>query len=101
MKKVGCKIIDPNESQPRKEKHVAPAHGIQWVRALSSKRKGRGFDSQSGHTPRLRVWSPARVHMKSNQLTFLTWILSLLSLPSPVSKINKYVLGRGLKRKNI
>ena len=64
----------------------------QLVEALSPKLRGRGFDSQSAHMPRLPAWSPGGVQMRGNQSMFLS--LSI-SLHSPLSKISKHVLGRG------
>ena len=44
-----------------------------------------GFDSWSGHMPRLRVRFPVRVHIGGNQLMFLSLSFSL-------SKISKHIL---------
>ena len=79
----------------------------QLVGASSHAPKCCRFNTESGHIPRLQVQSPVRVHMGGNQLMFLSHIsvsLSLsfsLSLPPflSLSKINKHILGWGLKIK--
>ena len=48
------------------------------------KPKVRGFNSQSGHTPRLQVRSPVRVGKRGNRSMFLSLSLSL-SPPFPLS----------------
>ena len=65
---------------------------VGWV--SSCKPKGHGFVSQSGHMPGLLVQSLTGVPTKGNQLMFLSH-----SLPPPLSKIHKRVLGWGLRKK--
>ena len=67
----------------------------QLLGASSCKPKGHRFHSWSGHRSRLWVKSPFRARMRGTQLVFLS---PSLSLPSPLSKINKHVLGWGLKK---
>ena len=62
---------------------------VGWVSSLRA--KGCWFDSPLGHIPRLRDWSLVAACTRGNQSMFLTSVfLSIsLSLPSPLSKINK------------
>ena len=63
----------------------------QLVGVLSHKLGGCGFDSRSGHIPRLQVWSPVKARIRGTYSMFLTHIdvsLSLflcLSLSLPLS----------------
>ena len=63
---------------------------------------GCGFNSWSGHIPRLWVQSPVRAYMGSNRSMFLSCIrISVsLSLPSSFSKVNEHrkkeMYGEGL-----
>ena len=68
----------------------------QLVGVSSPKLKGHGFDTWSGHMPRLWVLAQVRVCTRGNGTMFLSCVVvSLLSfsLLSPCSKINKHVLG--------
>ena len=56
---------------------------VGWV--LSRKPEGHGFNSQSGHVPRLQVRFPVGVHIGSSQSMFL----SLFLLPFPLKKKKK------------
>ena len=56
--------------------YFAPAGVAQWIGASFCIPKGWGFDSWSGHLPRLQVRSPI-----GNQLMFLSYIDVSLSLP--------------------
>ena len=56
--------------------------------------KGHGFNSQSGHVPRVWVWFLVVAHAKGNRLMFLS--LSL-PFPSPLKSMGAWV--RILKRK--
>ena len=47
---------------------------VQLVGASPHTPKGCGFDSQSGHIPRLWVLPPVRVHMEGNRPMFLSHI---------------------------
>ena len=70
--------------------------------ASSHKPKGHGFDSRSGHIPRLRVWSLVGVHTRGHQTGWLrqatnecfslTSTFLSLSFPFLLSKVSKYVL---------
>ena len=72
----------------------------QLAGASSYTPKDEGFESRSGHIPRLQVRSPVGAHVESNQLKFLFHINVSLSLspPSSLSKINKHIY-KNLKRK--
>ena len=61
----------------------SPGQGssVGWV--SSCKLKGRGFNSRSGHTPGLRVQSPAAVCARGSGSMFLSHIG--VSLPLPLS----------------
>ena len=79
---------------------MALASVAQLVGASSCNLKGCRFDSQSGHMPRLRVWSLVRALVRGNQSMSMCVCLyvslslsSPLSLLSPLSKISKHVLG--------
>ena len=69
----------------------ALAHVSQLVGASCHKPKGRRFNSQSRHMPRLQVQSLVRVHMGGSQSMFLFHIdISLsLSLPLPLKAMKK------------
>ena len=71
--------------------HGSPGWVAQLVGASSYTPEVCGFDPWSRHIPRLWVQSPVKVHTGGNQLMFL-------SLPSSLCKINKHVLGGGLKK---
>ena len=57
----------------------------QLVEALSHTPKGCGFDSRSGHMPRLGAQSPIGVRMRGHQSMFLSHTDMSLSLPSSLS----------------
>ena len=83
------KPLKPQASSHLKERHIlykkkttALNNVAQLDGALTCKSKGRGFDSLSGHMPRLQVWSPVGVHTGGNQWIFLTWMFLSLSLKS-------------------
>ena len=61
----------------------SPGWVVKLVGALSCTPKGCGFDSWSGHIPRLQVWSPVRVCTGGNQSMFLSLppFLSLSKVP--------------------
>ena len=67
-----------------------PGWVAQLFGVLFSTLKGRGFDSWSGHIPRLWVQSPVGERMGGTQSMCLT--LTFFSLPSSLSKINKHIL---------
>ena len=76
----------------------AAAGVAQLVGTLSRTPKGWGFDSWSGHIPKLWVQYLVMVRMGGNQLMFLSLSLCL-SLPSSLSKINKHIfLKKWLRR---
>ena len=79
-----------------KKERRALASVAQLVGTSSGKLKGHGFDSWQGHMRRLWVQSPVGAHMRDSQSMFLSLCLSFLS---PVSKINKHVLGCGFFKK--
>ena len=64
-----------NESgrKPLKRKTAVPSEA-HLVGALSHGTKGHGFDSWSGHMPRLWVSSPVGAHTRGNGLMFLSHI---------------------------
>ena len=74
-----------------KQPLYALASVAQLVGAPSYRSKGHGFDSQSGHMPRLRVWFLVQYVQKVADQYFS--LSSFLSLSPPLSKINKHVLG--------
>ena len=56
-------------------KNLRALHSVaQLVGPSSPTPKGWGFDSQSGHVPRLKVPSPVGVNTGSNQSMFLSHI---------------------------
>ena len=63
---------------------MALAGVAQLVGASSHRPKGHGFDSQSGHIPRLWVLSPVPACARGNRSMFLSYIH--ISDPSPLSK---------------
>lgn len=65
----------------------------QFAGASFSTRKGCGFNSRSGHIPRLGVQSPVGVCMRGNQLMLFSHINDSLS------QINKHILAIGFKEK--
>ena len=106
-----------------KKMSFSPAGVAQLVGASSHTPKGWQIDPQSGHTPRLWVWSLVGAYTGGNWSTFLSHndvclsfflflslslslslslYLSLFSAPphcsSSLSKINKHILKWGLKR---
>ena len=52
----------------------------QLVGASSHKSKGHGFDSWSGHMPKLWVWSPVRACTRGNTSVFSPSFLPSLPL---------------------
>ena len=67
---------------------LALASAAQLVGVWSCKPKGRRLDSQSGHMPRLRVWSRVKARMRGSQWRFLSYTnvslpLTLPPFPSP------------------
>ena len=80
---------------------VALADVALSVGALACKVKGHRFDSWSEHMPRLQVGCTVRKRTRGNQSMFPSHIQTSpsLCLPSPLSKINKHVLGWGLKKR--
>ena len=77
----------------------------EWVAQASltwlepHKLKYHGFNSQSGHKPRLQVWSSVWVCIRSNQSLFLTlmFLSFFLSLPLSLKSISM-PLGEDLKK---
>ena len=64
---------------------------IKLVGAPSLELKGCGLDLWSGHMPRLWVWFQlGHIQEAAGQCFLLTSIF--LSLPSPLSEINKHIL---------
>ena len=74
----------------------SPSQTAQWL-DHHPVHQGCRFNSQSGHILRLWFWSLNRAYMGGNWSMFLSHIDVALSLPSSFSKINKYILGWGLK----
>ena len=76
------KVVSRVVSKNRKKCLTHVTQLVEYV--LKSKRSP--FDPQSGHTPRLQVWSLVKMHTRGNQSMFLPSVfLSLsLSLPSPL-----------------
>ena len=62
---------------------AALASVAQLVGVSSSKVKGGGFHSTSGHMPGLRVQSPIRMCARGNRSMFLTLSLSFSLSPFP------------------
>ena len=97
-------VENHRDLQPSCEKDdEGPGWCSQLVGASLCEPKGYGFDSWSGHMPRLWVQSPVGVHAKGSWSVLLSHInVSLplcLSPPSPLSKISKHVLGWRFKKK--
>ena len=79
-----------------KKKLTLALAGVAWlVGASSHKPKSHGFDSQSGHMLGCRFGPWSWVHIRGNRSMFLSLPLSL---PCPLSKINKHVLGEDKKK---
>ena len=62
-----------------------PGWVAQFVGASSHTPKGCGFDSQSGHRPRLHVLSPIRAHKGGGWSVFLSHVDVSLSLSLSLS----------------
>ena len=65
--------------------HVALASVAQLAGASSLTLKGCGFNSQSGHMPRLHIQPPVRVDVRGNGMMFLSYINVCLSPSLPLS----------------
>ena len=64
---------------------------VDWAPACEP--KGPWFDSQSGHIPGLQARSPWwGVHERQPHWCFFPSLLPPISLPSPLSKINEWIL---------
>ena len=87
--KMGQRHYLPHRIDVKKKRVHALAGVAQLVGASSSKPKGLGFNSQSGHLPRLRVRSPVGAHMRGKRLMFPLTPLFLCpphpALSSPLS----------------
>ena len=65
-----------------KRTNCCPGQAALVVGASSCAPEGLGFDSHSGHIPRLQVQFPVKVRMEGSWLMFLSHIDVSLSLPS-------------------
>ena len=80
-------------SRSRKKDSVALAGWLSWLEDNSHAPKGSGFDPKLGH-----AWGQPILYFCFTLMCFsLSLPLSLsISLPSSLSKISKYILGREL-----
>ena len=70
----------------RLKEELSPGQVVQLVGPLFCTPKGCGFDSQSGHIPRLQVQSLVRAHSEEDRLMFLSQ--NDVSLPTSLKSIN-------------
>ena len=85
------KMLKVKDTENLKSSKRSPVQVAQLVGASSRTPKGCGFDSQSGHIPRLQVQSPVTVSTAGCRSMFLSHIHVSLSLPSSFSKMNNKI----------
>lgn len=99
-----------NNSEWSKLFHYCSSQVVQWLSFCTPKRLQFRFNSQSGHIPRLEIWSPVSKCTGGNLSMFLTLMFLSHSAPLPILpssspfsfssslyKINKCILRWGFK----